>query len=139
MLPFFVHYLKTPKDDFKLPKAYVFETGRNQWRKHNDWPPKEAGARMLYFREGGKLSQTAPDGGQAFDEYVSDPAKPVPFTDETSPGMTYNYMTSDQRFAARRTDVLMYETEPLDEDVTVAGPIECDLRVSTTGTDATGW
>jgi putative CocE/NonD family hydrolase len=136
MLPFFVHYLKTPTDDFKLPKAYVFETGRNQWRKHDAWPPAEAAARMLYFSEGGKLSWTPPEGGQAFDEYVSDPAKPVPFTEETSAGMTYNYMTSDQRFAARRTDVLAYESEPLDRDVTVAGPIECDLRVSTTGTDA---
>ena len=136
MLPFFVHYLKTPTDDFTLPKAYVFETGRNQWRKHDAWPPAEAAARMLYFSEGGKLSWTPPEGGQAFDEYVSDPAKPVPFTEETSAGMTYNYMTSDQRFAGRRTDVLAYESEPLDRDVTVAGPIECDLRVSTTGTDA---
>jgi putative CocE/NonD family hydrolase len=137
MLPFFVHHLKAPQDDLKLPKAYVFETGRNQWRRHDAWPPKTAGARSFYFRAAGKLSQSPPDSGQAsFDEYVSDPSKPVPFTDETSPGMTYNYMTSDQRFAARRTDVLVYETEPLDEDLTVAGPVECDLRVSTTGTDA---
>jgi hypothetical protein len=86
------------------------------------------------------LSQSPPDSGQAsFDEYVSDPSKPVPFTDETSPGMTYNYMTSDQRFAARRTDVLVYETEPLDEDLTVAGPVECDLRVTTPGPTQTGW
>ena len=136
MLPFFVHYLKTPNDGFTLPKAYVFETGRNQWRKHAEWPPREAAARTLYFGAGGKLSWEPPAGGQGFDEYVSDPAKPVPFTDETSPGMTYNYMTSDQRNIGRRTDVLAYETEPLDQDVTVAGPIECDLRVSTTGTDA---
>jgi putative CocE/NonD family hydrolase len=136
MLPFFVHYLKTPNDDFTLPKAYVFETGRNQWRKHDNWPPTEAVARMLYLSEGGKLSWTPPEGGEAFDEYISDPGKPVPFTDETSPGMTYNYMTSDQRNIGRRTDVLKYESEPLAEDVTVAGPIECDLRVSTSGTDA---
>jgi putative CocE/NonD family hydrolase len=136
MLPFFVHYLKTPNDNFNLPKAYVFETGRNQWRKHDAWPPTDAAARTLYLSDGGKLSWTPSEGGQGFDEYVSDPAKPVPFTDETSPGMTYNYMTSDQRNIARRTDVLSYESQPLDQDVTVAGPIECDLRVSTTGTDA---
>jgi putative CocE/NonD family hydrolase len=136
MLPFFVHYLKTPNDNFNLPKAYVFETGRNQWRKHDAWPPTDAAARALYLSDGGKLSWTPSEGGQGFDEYVSDPAKPVPFTDENSPGMTYNYMTSDQRNIARRTDVLSYESQPLDQDVTVAGPIECDLRVSTTGTDA---
>jgi putative CocE/NonD family hydrolase len=138
MLPFFVHYLKPGKDELKLPKAYVFETGRNQWHQLDSWPPHGTEARTLYFHEGGKLSQTAPGRGQGFDEYISDPAKPVPFTDEISQGMTYNYMTSDQRFAARRTDVLMYETEPLEEDVTIAGPITCDLRVSTTGTD-TDW
>ena len=138
MLPFFVHYLKPGKDDLKLPKAYVFETGRNQWRQLDSWPPHGTEARTLYLREGGKLSRTAPPHGQGFDEYVSDPAKPVPFTDEISSGMTYNYMTSDQRFAARRTDVMVYETEPLDDDFTVAGPITCDLRVSTTGTD-TDW
>jgi putative CocE/NonD family hydrolase len=136
MLPFFVHYLKTPNDNFNLPKAYVFETGRNQWRKHDAWPPTDAAARALYLSDGGKLSWTPSEGGQGFDEYVSDPAKPVPFTDENSPGMTYNYMTSDQRNIARRTDVLSYESQPLDQDVTVAGPIECDLRVSTTRTDA---
>ncbi len=135
MLPFFVYYLKG-KDDSKLPKAYVFETGRNQWRKRDDWPPKDALARVFYLREGGKLEVTPPADRTGFDEYVSDPAKPVPFTDEVSPGMTYNYMTSDQRFAARRTDVVVYQTEPLAQDLTVAGPIECDLRVSTSGTDS---
>lgn len=134
MLPFFLHHLKG-KDDPKLPEAYVFETGRNVWRKHETWPPKAAAERILYFGPGGKLSFSAPDG-EGYDEYVSDPARPVPFTDETSPFMTYNYMTSDQRFAARRTDVAVYETEPLGEDVTIAGPIKCNLYVSTTGTDS---
>ncbi len=134
MLPFFVHYLKG-KDDPKLPEAYVFETGRNVWRRHEAWPPKAAVERTLYFAAGGRLSSTAPDG-DGYDEYVSDPARPVPFTEEISPVMTYNYMTSDQRFAARRTDVLAYETEPLEEDVTLAGPIQCTLQVSTTGTDS---
>lgn len=137
MLPFFVHHLKG-KEDPKLPEAYVFETGRNQWRRHAAWPPREASERTLYFRAGGKLGFDPPaeQGAQAFDEYVSDPSRPVPFTGEISPGMTYNYMTSDQRFASRRTDVVVYETEPLEADLTVAGPIECSLHVSTTGTDS---
>ncbi len=137
MLPFFLHHLKE-KPDPKLPEAYVFETGRNQWRKHDSWPPKEALERRLYFRAGGRLGFDSPaeQGARAYDEYVSDPARPVPFTDETSTWMTYNYMTSDQRFASRRTDVTVYETEPLEADVTIAGPIECSLHVSTTGTDS---
>jgi hypothetical protein len=134
MLPFFVHHLKGGKDP-ELPEAYVFETGRNQWRKHLKWPPAESARRILYLGEQGRL-RFEPSSPAGFDEYVSDPNKPVPFTDEISPRMTYNYMTSDQRFAARRTDVLTYETEPLDADFTVAGPIECELQVSTTGTDA---
>ncbi|RPI18379.1 MAG: CocE/NonD family hydrolase, partial [Acidobacteria bacterium] len=137
MLPFFVYHLKG-RDDPKLPEAYVFETGRNQWRKHDNWPPQAAGERTFFLVPGSKLSGDVPaaDATQAFDEYVSDPSKPVPFTGEIAPGMTYNYMTSDQRLAARRPDVLTYETEPLDRDMTVAGPIECTLHVSTTGTDS---
>jgi putative CocE/NonD family hydrolase len=134
MLPFFVHHLKG-KDDPKLPEAYVFETGRNVWRRYDAWPPKDATERMLYFGPNGKLVLNAPDT-EAFDEYVSDPAKPVPFTDEIGTGMTYNYMTSDQRFAGRRTDVVVYQTDPLEEDLTIAGPIECTLHVSTSGTDS---
>jgi len=137
LLPFFLQHLKG-KEDAKLPEAYVFETGRNQWRRHDAWPPREAAARTLHFGPGGTLSFEARSGDDPspFDEYVSDPARPVPFTDETSPGMTYNYMTSDQRFASRRTDVAVYRTEPLEADLTVVGPIECALHVSTTGTDS---
>jgi len=137
MLPFFVHHLKG-KEDPKLPRAYVFETGRNQWRKHPSWPPAEATERTLYLDAGGKLSFDPPAGEstQAFDEYVSDPARPVPFTHETHPGMTYNYMVADQRFASRRTDVLVYESEPLEAEVSVAGPVQCSLHVSTSGTDS---
>jgi putative CocE/NonD family hydrolase len=134
MLPFFVHQLKGKKDP-ELPEAYVFETGRNQWRKHAKWPPPAAARRAVYLSEGGRL-RFEPSSGTGYDEYISDPNRPVPFTDEVSPRMTYNYMTSDQRFAARRTDVLAYETEPLEADLTVAGPIECELQVSTTGTDS---
>ena len=71
-----------------------------------------------------------------FDEFVSDPAKPVPYYDHTGIGMAKEYMDADQRFAARRPDVLVYQTEPLTEDFTIAGPIDVKLYVSTTGTDA---
>lgn len=133
--PFFEHHLKG-KPDPKLPEAYVFETGVNQWRRHDAWPPKQAEPRTLYFQPKGKLAWTAPTGGDGFDEYVSDPNKPVPFVDYTAQHMTREYMTDDQRFAATRPDVLVYETEPLDEDVTIAGPFKASLQVSVTGTDA---
>jgi hypothetical protein len=136
MLPFFVQHLKQ-QGDAKLPEALVFETGRNQWRRHDEWPPKAAVAKALHLGPGGRLGfEPVAASAAAFDEYVSDPARPVPFTDEVAPGMTYNYMTSDQRFAARRPDVLVYQTEPLEADVTVSGPVECVLHVSTSGTDS---
>jgi putative CocE/NonD family hydrolase len=136
-LPFFEFYLKR-KGEMKHPKAWVFETGTNQWRKYDAWPPKNAKAQSLYFHAAGKLGHTAPDNGteEASDEYVSDPAKPVPHIDKTGIGMLPEYMVADQRFAARRPDVLVYETAPLEEDVTLAGPIRVDLHVSTTGTDS---
>jgi putative CocE/NonD family hydrolase len=137
-LPFFEHHLKG-KGENKHPEAWVFETGANQWRKHEAWPPKEARAKSLYFHGGGRLSPNAPPEGTpeaAHDEYLSDPAKPVPFQAKIDIGMSADYMTADQRFAARRTDVLAYETSLLEEDLTVAGPIQVELYVSTTGTDA---
>jgi putative CocE/NonD family hydrolase len=135
-LPFFRSWLKDGVDP-KLPEAYVFETGRNEWRSLDAWPPRDAKPLALYLSGQGLLSKDAPtEAGEAFDEYVSDPAKPVPFVEETSIGMTIEYMVADQRFAARRPDVLVYQTEPLEEDVTIAGPITASLSVSTTGTDS---
>ncbi len=136
-LPFFRSWLKDAVDP-KLPEAYVFETGRNEWRALDAWPPKEAKPLALYLSAGGVLSKEPPrdEGSEAFDEYVSDPAKPVPFTQDTSIGMTIEYMVDDQRFVARRPDVLAYQTEPLDDDLAVTGPIAARLSVSTTGTDS---
>lgn len=132
--PFFEQYLKGD-GDAKLPKAYVFETGTNVWRQYASWPPAGTQPRMLYFQAGGKLSFAAPTG-TGYDEYVSDPAHPVPFVNYTTNDVPQEYMDSDQRFAARRPDVLTYETEPLTEDIAVAGPIEPKLFVSTSGTDS---
>jgi putative CocE/NonD family hydrolase len=142
-LPFFVQNLKGRGNGLKstaeaaVPKAYLFETGRNEWHRFDAWPPKNATARGLFFDSGGKLSWTAP-AEPGFDEYLSDPNKPVPSTGEIAPGMgmPVDYMTFDQRFASTRPDVLTYETEPLDHDVTIAGPITPLLHVSTSGTDS---
>jgi putative CocE/NonD family hydrolase len=137
-LPFFEHHLKN-KPILNRPEAWVFETGTNVWRKHDTWPPKSARPRALYFHAGGKLGDGPADTAQpadGHDEYVSDPGKPVPYLDRIVVGMAAEYMTADQRFAARRPDVLVYETEVLEDDVTIAGPIEAKLFVSTTGTDA---
>jgi putative CocE/NonD family hydrolase len=137
-LPFFEYHLKG-KGENRHPEAWVFETGADQWHKHDAWPPKGAAPRALYFRAGGGLSAEAPPAGkpeECCDEYVSDPAKPVPFQEKIDIGMSAEYMTADQRFAARRTDVLVFRTPPLEQDTTVAGPIDVELHVSTTGTDS---
>ena len=135
--PFFLYHLKGKGDGNKLPEAYVFETGRNEWHQLPAWPPKDAQARTLYFHADGRLGWDKPDSkAERFDEYISDPHKPVPFTPEISRGMTYNYMVEDQRQAASRTDVLAYETDPLESDVRIAGPLKATLYVSTSGTDS---
>jgi hypothetical protein len=136
LFPFFEQYLKG-NGDAKLPKAYVFETGTNVWRKYSAWPPKNAERKTLYFHASGGLSFDPPAGeASSFDEYVSDPAKPVPFVDYVAQSVPQEYMVSDQRFAASRTDVLVYQTPVLQEDVTIAGPISPRLFVSTSGTDS---
>ena len=133
-LEFFKHHLKGG-DDPALPEAYVFETGANRWRRFDAWPPKQASARRLYFHAAGKLDWLAPSESGA-DEYPSDPARPVPYTQEISQRWGRNYMAEDQRFAARRPDVLVYQTEPLAEDLSFAGPLQADLWFSTSQTDA---
>jgi putative CocE/NonD family hydrolase len=135
LLPFFEQYLKGAVDA-KLPEAYVFETGTNVWRQYSAWPPKNVQAKTLYFRANGELSFDPPSGSEAFDEYVSDPAKPVPFVAYTAIDVPQEYMLSDQRFADSRTDVLTYQTPALQEDVTIAGPLSPKLFVSTSGTDS---
>jgi len=120
-----------------LPEAYVFETGANRWRLFDAWPPRQAEKQHFYLAAGESLSRKAPaENGDGFDQFVSDPDKPVPFTEEVAIGMTREYMTGDQRFAARRPDVLVYQTEPLTEDVTLCGPLLAELYVSTSESDA---
>jgi putative CocE/NonD family hydrolase len=135
-LPFFRRFLKG--DTSYVPaEAFVFETGAQQWRRFDKWPPKQATPRTIYFRSAGKLDFAAPAGGSdGFDEYVSDPAKPVPYTLEFTTGYPRSYPVHDQRFAASRPDVLVYETEFLEDDLTLVGPLKAKLHVSTTGSDS---
>ncbi|MFQ6112773.1 MAG: CocE/NonD family hydrolase [bacterium] len=134
--PFFKYYLKG-EGALDLPEAYVFETGTNKWRKFDSWPPKNLEQQNLYFHENGKLALTAPSEiGKAYDEFISYPDKPVPYTEAITTRMTREYMTDDQRFAARRPDVLVYQTDVLEQAVTLAGTITANLAVSITGTDA---
>jgi putative CocE/NonD family hydrolase len=132
--PFFEYYLKGKGSP--LPKAYIFETGTNVWRTYETWPPKQAQPQMLYFHANGKLSFEPPSEKEGSDSYISDPAHPVPFVGYVTDTVPQRYMVDDQRFAANRTDVLVYQTEPLTEDVTIAGPISPKLKVATTGTDS---
>ena len=137
-LPFFEKYLKD-KDAPAPAEATVFETGSNTWRTFDAWPPLGRRDQRLYLHASGKLDLKAPaahSGDIGFDEYVSDPAKPVPFQETISPMMNIEYMVGDQRFAARRPDVLVYQTEEFTEEQVLAGPVDVDLWVTTTGTDA---
>lgn len=137
-LPFYEYHLKG-KGDGKHPGAWVFETGANAWRRHGVWPPAGTKAKALYLHAGGRLREAAPPDTRSedgHDEYLSDPARPVPFENKISTRKSQEFMTADQRFAARRPDVLVYATDVLNDDVTVAGPIGAELFVSTTGTDS---
>jgi uncharacterized protein len=135
-LPFFNFYLKD-KGKLNLSEATMFMTGKNEWRKFNTWPPANLKTSKIYFNAGNNLSiGSSANTGTGFDEFVSDPAKPVPYTEEIHFGMTKEYMTDDQRFASCRPDVLVYSSGNLTEDITLAGPLTAHLKVSTTGTDA---
>jgi uncharacterized protein len=135
-LPFFNHYLKD-KGAVDLPKAVVFETGANQWRGCDEWPPKGVRPQPLYLAASGRAGFAAPaaDAG-GFDEYVSDPRKPVPHTAEITTSEGQLWVVEDQRFVSSRPDVLVYESEPLTGDLTIAGPVPVELFVSTSGTDS---
>ncbi len=135
LFPFFLHHLKGAKDP-GLAKATVFETGTNRWHQLEAWPPKEVKEARFYLHPAGKLSFTPPSPEGGTDSFISDPSKPVPFIEQVAIGMPKEYMTADQRFAGRRTDVLVYQTEPLKENLTLAGPLRPELFVATTGTDA---
>ena len=132
--PFFEHYLKGK--GAAQAKAVVFETGTNVWRSFEAWPPKAAQPKTLYFHAGGKLSFDPPAEAKGVDEYLSDPNHPVPFVGYTTDTVPQRYMVDDQRFASTRPDVAVYQTDPLEEDVTIAGPISPKLKIASSGTDS---
>ena len=133
--PFFAKHLKG-RSHRVVPEALMFVTGLNEWRRHEAWPPKAAQKRTLYLGADGSLGWQAPTRPMGFDEYVSDPGKPVPLVGYTAQNMPSNYMTADQRFAASGPTCWSTRRQCLREDLTIAGPIDVTLHVSTTGTDA---
>ena len=136
---FFKYYLKE-EGGLNLPEAYIFETGKNVWHKYDEWPPSNSVCTPLYFSDSSKLSFIEEENSKVeFDEYVSDSNNPVPYTSVSHSAKTmYNkfYMVEDQRFASARSDVLTFQTQPFEEDFTIAGPIKAELFVSTSGTDS---
>ncbi len=133
--PFFSCILKD-RCGAPLPRVAAFQTGANRWRTFDAWPPKGTQSRRLYLRENGGLAFDRPRTRVGADSYVSDPAKPVPYTAALSFGYYPLYPIEDQRFASRRPDVLVYQTAPLDAELTLAGPIGVNLQIASTGTDA---
>lgn len=135
-IPFFNYYLKGKGDISAIAEANIFITGINEWRKFDQWPPKETQPRDIYLEANGVLSWIRPHMQNNFTEYTSDPAHPVPYTSDVHFSRTREYMDDDQRFAYRRPDVLAFQTDPLDEDLTLAGVVSANLKVSLSGTDA---
>jgi putative CocE/NonD family hydrolase len=141
-LPFFNHFLKDKGDISEIKEVNVFDTGENRWRVLDNWSPTASADEEFYLQPSGKLSSAKPPTLAArgnYDEYTSDPWNPVPYTEKRS-AETIRYprdfMTEDQRFAATRPDVLVYQSEPLTEDLTVAGSIKPELFISSSGTDS---
>jgi putative CocE/NonD family hydrolase len=135
-MPFFNYYLKGKGTEPKLPAATVFFSGANDWHQFDQWPPRDSQEQPIYLEADGSLGWKAPGGRNSFSEYISDPAHPVPYTEDVHFFRTREYMTDDQRFASRRPDVLSFQTPVLQEDLTLAGPVIADLKVSLSSTDA---
>jgi len=145
-LPFFNFYLKLSGTVSEIAEATVFFTGENEWKKLKQWPPENVAYENLYIKWDGRLgfdngaNKFKPEDRAkrpvAFSEYISDPAHPVPYTEDVHLGRTREYMTDDQRFASRRTDVLTFSTDVLENDLTLGGPLVADIMASVSTTDA---
>jgi len=136
-IPFFDYYLRGVGSVDSIRKATVFFTGENRWHQLPQWPPADVTPTDIYLGDNSNLSfSSSAASPSTYDTYISDPAKPVPYSEEVDFNRTRKYMTDDQRFAARRTDVLAYQTDTLTQDVTLAGPVIADLMVSLSNTDA---
>ncbi len=136
-MPFFNFYLKLKGTVHDIAEATVFFSGENEWRRLNEWPAKNVEYKNLFISSNGKLSfENKISNNNAFSEYISDPAHPVPYTEDVHLNRTREYMTDDQRFASRRTDVLSFSTDVLQQDITLGGPLVADLMTSISTTDA---
>jgi putative CocE/NonD family hydrolase len=135
IIPFFNYYLKGKKDP-GLARATIFFTGENAWRKFDSWPTDQAKEIKIFLQDKNGISAQSPAGEHKYDEYISDPAHPVPYTEDVHFNRTRDYMTDDQRFASRRPDVLTYQSPVLAADFTIGGPIIADLYTAISTTDA---
>ena len=135
-VPFFNYYLKGKGDSALIREATVFFSGENAWHQLPQWPPAEQRPQQMYLQAGGKLDWSKPASAPAYTQYTSDPARPVPYTEDVHLGRTREYMTDDQRFASRRPDVVVFQTDTLTQDLTLAGPLLADLFTSISTTDA---
>ena len=137
-IPYFEYYLEGKGDISKIKEANIFFSGANEWKTFSAWPPTEAKDKNIYLHKNGALSYSAPhsDDDNGYNKYTSDPAKPVPYTEDVHFHRTAEYMTDDQRFASRRPDVLTFVTDSLGQDLRLGGPIVADLFTSISTTDA---
>ena len=138
IIPFFDYYLMNKGDISNISKATIFETGTNEWKNYDQWPPKNVSYKDLYLDPHHELSFASNNATakNTFDEYISDPEHPVPYTADVHEHRTIEYMSDDQRFASRRPDVLTYQTNLLTDDISLAGPVVADLMTSISNTDA---
>lgn len=134
-MPFFNFYLKLKGTVHDIAEATIFFSGENEWRRFNEWPSHKMENKNLFFGADGKLSFENKSTNNTYSEYISDPAHPVPYTEDIGLGRTREYMTDDQRFASRRPDVLTFSTDILTEDITLGGPVVADLMTAISTTD----
>ncbi|RYY68793.1 MAG: CocE/NonD family hydrolase [Chitinophagaceae bacterium] len=134
-IPFFQYHLKGKGNVSGLAEASIFFTGENKWRTFDQWPAKATRNMQLFLHQDHKLNTTASNGAAFEYSYISDPAHPVPYTEDVHNGRTREYMTDDQRFASRRPDVLSF-TMDINEDMSIAGPVIANIFTSISGTDA---
>ncbi len=135
-VPFFDFYLNNKGTDKTIAEASIFFSGENNWNFFENWPPKNCESKTIYLNQNEKLSFEKPAQAKSSSKYISDPNKPVPYTEDVHLNRTREYMSDDQRFASRRTDVLVFETDLLDFDIKVAGTVIADLKVSLSTSDA---
>ncbi|HUS01738.1 MAG TPA: CocE/NonD family hydrolase [Chitinophagaceae bacterium] len=135
-VPFFNYFLKNKGDISGIAEANIFVTGANEWKTFSQWPPANKEDQILYLQSMGKLSSAKPSAGNNFSEYISDPGKPVPYEEDVHFNRTRTYMSDDQRFASRRPDVLIFQTDTLTQDVTVTGSVVADIMAAISTTDA---